>query len=1283
MGTLTKEHRREHGIPARPGWSDATRVLAGGGDAGALARTIDWSQTLLGPVEGWSQALRSTVALLLHNHSPLLLWWGPEFVQIYNDAYRPVLGDKHPHAMGQRFRDCWHEVWDILGPMAERPFRGGPASTSDDLFLALRRKGFLEEAHFRVAYSPVPDDTVPGTGIGGVLATVTETTLEKYAERQLKTLRALGQRRAAEVRSAEAACTAAALTLGDNPWDVPFALLYLCEDGARARLAASVGFTLDELARGAPTVVDLTDASQARPWPLAEVAAARQVVLIDDLTACADWLPTSPWRERPRAVFALPLVSPDDESTVGVLVCGVSPHRELDEGYRAFFELAAAHVVTAIRNARAYQAARHRADELAALDRAKTSFFSNVSHEFRTPLTLMLGPTEDALASPSRALTGESLEIVHRSELRLLKLVNNLLDFTRLEAQRLRATYVPTDVARLTRELAGMFESAMARAGLEYVVEAEPIAEPVHLDRELYEKIVLNLLSNALKFTFEGGVRVSLRDAGDMVELRVRDTGVGVPADELPRLFERFYRVEGTRARTHEGSGIGLALVNDLVELHGGAVRAESTVGVGTTFVVTLRKGTRHLPSESLHARRASSPSLTNSFVEEALRWVPDDARPAPPTDDAAARARILVADDNADLREYFRRTLSSPEWAVEVVADGAAALAAARVHVPDVIVTDVMMRNLDGLGLLRALRADERTAAVPVIMVSARAGEEARVDGLAAGANEYLVKPFAARELLARIHTQLELARLRRAQDVHRRRLHSLFEQTPAVIGVLRGPEHVFELANPSYLALVGNRPLLARAFREALPELAEQGISALLDRAYATGEPIAGAEMPVVLTRGGAPEETYWNFVYQPYRGADGAVEGVMTFGFEITAQVAARKRVEALMQKVQESEAAAEAANRAKDEFLAVLGHELRNPLAPIMTALHLMRLHDDERTAKERSVIDRQAHHLVRLVDDLLDVSRITRGKVELKRSEVELAHIVARAIEMASPLLEQRQHSLSVKVATRRLLVYADPERMAQVVSNLLTNAAKYTEPGGQITIAAARQRGQIAIRVRDTGIGIAPEMLPRIFELFVQERQALDRSQGGLGLGLTIVRSLVALHGGTVEVKSEGRNLGSEFVVLLPALAVARRGGAGAHAADDAHVEAARPESGQRILVVDDNEDAAELLAASLEAVGHTVRVAHDGPAALEVAAELVPDVALLDIGLPVMDGYELARRIHAEPSLADVRLVALTGYGQEADRRRSERAGFAAHLVKPVHVEHLRALIAKLDEPA
>ena len=937
---------------------------------------------------------------------------------------------------------------------------------------------------------------------------------------------------------------------------------------------------------------------------------------------------------------------------------------------------------------------------LAELDRAKTTFFTNISHEFRTPLTLMLGPTEDALRG-RQALSGEDLATVHRNELRLLKLVNALLDFSRIEAGRLRAAFEPTDLARLTEEITGTFRAAVERAGLELAVHCDPVGE-VYVDPEMWEKVVLNLLSNALKFTLKGRITVTLRDVDDEVELSVQDTGIGISPEHLPRLFERFHRIEGARGRTQEGSGIGLALVDDLVRLHGGTVSVSSQPAEGTTLTVRLRKGTAHLvPDQIVESSGIRHSAHAATYFEEANRWALEEevvrgderfeetTEPATRPDEpfSPLPGHVLVADDNADMRDYLTRVLRE-HWSVEAVRHGAAALAAMRVRMPDLVVTDVMMPVLNGVGLLREMRAAEATAHIPVIMLSARAGEESRVEGLHLGADDYLTKPFSARELVARVNGQLRLAyatrerrellaseqQARREAELQKQLLYDLFMQAPMPIAVMRGRDHVVELANAPTCRVWGRRPedVVGLPLLQAMPELKGQPFKDLLDGVIATGEAHVGNETPARLARSdGSFETVYFTFVYAPLRNANGSIDGVLVVAADVTPQVLARREMSTLRE-------AAEAANRAKDEFLAMLGHELRNPLAPIITALQLLKLRGIEGGERERNIIERQVKHLVGLVDDLLDVSRITRGKVELRREPVETAEFIARAVEVASPLLEQQRHHLTLDVPRSGLLVDGDATRLAQVVANLLTNAAKYTEPGGLIALRAFEDGEDTVVEVRDTGVGIDPDVLPFVFDMFVQERQTIERSRGGLGLGLAIVRSLVTLHGGSVTAQSDGKGQGATFTVRLPRVVAPVP-----HLEPAADAPAATVPLRSRVLIVDDNEDAAMMLSEMMSAFGFVTRYVHDGLTALRVAEEFDPDIALLDIGLPVMDGFELARRFRAHPTLSRTRLVAITGYGQEQDRRESAAAGFIAHLVKPVQIEQLRDLVDNVDSVA
>ncbi len=794
---------------------------------------------------------------------------------------------------------------------------------------------------------------------------------------------------------------------------------------------------------------------------------------------------------------------------------------------------------------------------------------------------------------------------------------------------------------------------------MQLVVDCPLLSRQVYVDREMWEKIVLNLVSNAFKFTFAGSIEISLRELDGRVRLVVADTGTGISGEHLPHLFERFHRIEGARARTHEGSGIGLALVHELVRRHDGQIEIASTLGVGTTITVTIPFG--H-PDTTVtdRARVPLTTSMIEAFVDESLQWTTRESTPelAPPQIDSGVR--ILVVDDNADMRSYLSRLLGK-RWIVETVADGEAALEAIRARRPTLVITDVMMPNLDGFGLLRALRGDAATCSMPVILISARAGDDAQIEGLEAGADDYLVKPFAARELIARVVTRLELNHLGRKLLQQRASISEMFKQAPVPVAIFRGHDLVFESANEAYrVAIEARIDLQGKPLRGTYPAL-EQQFGDMLRNVMRTGIAYVGREVLVPLERQGKLQDTYWTFIAASLRGSSSDHDCVVAIWTEVTEQVVTNRRLALLASE-------ADAANRTKDEFLAMLGHELRNPLSPIVTSLQLLRMRDAN--SPEQDIIERQVNHLRRMVDDLLDVSRIARGKIDLRQERIEVVDVIGRAIETATPLFVQRRHLLDVHVARSGLAIEVDPDRMAQVFSNLLTNAAKYSDVGTRISIDAEQIGGRILVRVRDEGVGIAPHMLDKVFEMFVQQPQTLDRSSGGLGLGLSIAKSLVEVHDGMLSVHSEGIGKGSEFTVDLPVAASLVQIDVEESTAGQDHVA-------RRILVVDDNRDAALTLKKALERLGYAVAIAHDGPAALHTATAFEPDIALLDLGLPIMDGYELAHRLRQQRS---VHLVALTGYGQESDRKRSANAGFEEHLVKPVDLASLARVVKELQ---
>ena len=742
--------------------------LAGSGQMSMLVATKDWSTTPLGPIAQWPQSLRTTVSLCLASNFPINIAWGPGRVQIYNDGYWPLCGDKHPASLGQDYKECWASAWEVLGEAFEQA-SAGQTRFLENQRMFLDRFGYLEETFFTFSFSPILDES---GGVGGLFHPVTELTQQTLAERRLNILRTVAERTAGAFTESE---TAGRLleTFRAFAEDLPFVALYASPPGAEhARLEGQVG--LDQAAELVPAAIALAE-GVAGPWPLAETARTGTTQQVAPLAARFGAFASGPYPEAPHTALVYPLPLGGAARPAYFLVLGVSARRALDAEYALFLDLLAGAATTALAKARTLAEERERAEALAALDRAKTVFFSNISHEFRTPLTLMLGPLEDALTDGTHPLPApqqERLTLVQRNTLRLQRLVNSLLDFSRIEAGRLQGDFAPLNLAAYTAELAGVFRAALEKAGLTLEVDCPPLSAPVYVDAGMWEKVVFNLLSNALKFTFAGGIRVSLREEDGQAVLRVADTGEGMAAAELPKLFTRFYRAEGTRSRSHEGSGIGLAFVQELVQLHGGAIMAESQAGQGSTFTVRLPLGAAHLPAEQVRDARpaALAHSPGTAFVAEAQQWLAETpagpvetgvAPEARPADEAAAN--ILVVDDNADMRGYVQRILArQPQWTVRTATDGRQALAAVAQQRPDLVLSDVMMPHLDGFGLLRVLKEDPDTARIPVLLLSARAGEEATVEGLDRGADDYLVKPFAARELLARVRTQLAITRTR-----------------------------------------------------------------------------------------------------------------------------------------------------------------------------------------------------------------------------------------------------------------------------------------------------------------------------------------------------------------------------------------------------------------------------------------------------------------------------------------------------------------------------------------
>ncbi len=1126
--------------------------VAGGGEMAKLIRSKDWTKTPLGPVESWPQSLLTTVSLCLGSNFPINIIWGPEHTQIYNDGYRAVCGKAHPACLGMNYAVSWASAWPAIGEPFARAL-AGETSYLQNQRMFLHRNGYLEETFFTFSTSPIRDET---GYVVGLFHPVTETTPSMLGERRTRAVRDLVSR-LGEAETADQVLTFGADILASFVFDLPFVLFYHLEKHGgtetRYRLAAHTG-----LAAGTSLSPETLSPGSTSVWPVAELVCSHSPIRVDGCAALfGSGVPCGPYEEPPDVVFAMPISLPGSDLPLSIIIAGASPRLPINDAYRGFYDLVAAAVGAGLSNARALEEERKRVEALAAIDRAKTMFFANISHELRTPLTLMLGPLEDALAEdatlpPSQR---ERLELTYRNALRLLKLVNSLLDFSRIEAGRVEASFQPTNIADLTASLASNFRSACERAGLDFVVDCPPLDAPVYVDPDMWEKIVLNLLSNAFKFTLEGSITVALHEVGTAVELVVRDTGVGISAAQLPRVFERFHRIEGQRGRTHEGTGIGLALVEALVKLHGGIVGASSALDQGSEFRVTIPLGTAHVPPHRLRAMpTAGSTAIgANAFVEEALRWLPGQAgqRPAPSSGetevaDVKGRPRIIIADDNADMRAYVTKILTHGGYDVLAVEDGDAALKAARrCPLPDLILSDVMMPGLDGFALLRALRADPAMEGLLVILLSARAGEEARVEGLAAGADDYLTKPFSARELRARIDGAINLARQRRAAAARER---DLLAEVASERGraALRESEQRLHLALEAgrlgswELDLLTDHLKVSDILRENFGLGASDPIATyaellsrvhpddlemrrtMVSRAIETGC-ILDHEYRIVWPNG---HVAWMQSRGRAFYGEDGTPLRMIGVSLDVTDRKQAEARQELLLAKMIEQRRDLERSNADLADFAYVASHDLKAPLRAIS---HLVQWISEDITAtassethKNLKLLDGRVTRLQRLLDGLLAYSRA--GRAESMVEEVELAQLVEEIVASLAPppgfVIRCECEIPSVSVHRTSIRV---------VLENLIGNALKHHDRlVGRIIVAMRRADGVLEFRVSDDGPGIPERFHNRIFQIFetLERRDEIESS----GIGLAIVKKKVSINGGQIWVESTPPTRGATFV---------------------------------------------------------------------------------------------------------------------------------------------------------
>ncbi|MGA3001943.1 MAG: ATP-binding protein [Acetobacteraceae bacterium] len=1274
-----------------PPVDEGPALLRGPGEVRALMRACAWSETPLGAPDSWPASLRAIVRVMLTSRFAMWMAWGPDLTFLCNDAYLPTVGLKRDWVIGSRSDKVWAEIWPDIGPRIQHVLATGEATWDEALQLYLERSGFAEETYHTFSYSPLADDAGARTGMLCVVAEVTERVI---GERQLSVLRDVGTTLAAASTRAEV-MQGLETCLSTGVRDVPFALVCLADRDGTLRCMA-----MHDPEQHLSSARQHVDRREPEAWPVAQ-AAHGTPALVELARIETDWLQQHAAPDdlpaAPRQALIAPIAGAEGGEAVGYLVAGLNPHRLFDSAYQGFIELLTAQVAAAIARADEYERARERADALTELDRAKTAFFSNVSHEFRTPLTLMLGPLEDALAAvePIATEQRERLEIAHRNALRLLRLVNSLLDFSRIEAGRTEASYQPTNLAALTADLASSFRSATDRAGLTLTVDTPPLSQPVYVDRNMWETIVLNLVSNAFKFTFAGEIEVLLRERNGAARLTVRDTGTGIPASQIEKLFDRFHRVEGAKGRSFEGSGIGLALVRELVKLHNGDIAVESEEGRGTAFHVSVPLGTAHILPERVQiaAEETATASRSQTFVEEALRWLPGDAGDAlldvgaareVPHSDATQDTRVerrlvLLADDNADLRDYISRLLAGHGYDVETVADGEAALASLRVQRPDILVTDVMMPRLDGFGLLRAVRQDASLRDLPVVMLSARAGDDAKVEGLDAGADDYLTKPFSARELLARVAANIAMARLRReaAEAIGASEAKAREQAERVQLALDAGAIIGTWVWNVQTDHFVGDERF-ARSFGLD-PARCRAGLT--LDEVLASvhEDDKAGVEAEIgeALRRGGPYR---WEYRVRQYDGvfrwieangrvdqdADGAAmrfPGVLIdIGHRRAIEAALRELNQQLEDRVQlaiEQREQAEEALRQSQKMEAVgqltggIAHDFNNLLAGISGSLQMLetRIGQGRLDAVPRYINAAlgATRRAAALTQRLLAFSRrqtLDPKPTNLNRLITDMEDLVRRT---TGPDIE-----VEVVGAAGVWPVLIDQNQLENALLNLCINARDAMPDGGRLTIetanrwldtSAATERdlppGQyVSLAVTDTGIGMSKETIGRIFEPFFTTKPLGQ----GTGLGLSMIYGFVRQSNGQIRVYSEPGH-GTTMCLYFPR----HHGAASNRETAEEGMVGVEPGYGETILIVDDEPTVRLLMMDVLQDAGYRVLEAVDGPGGLKILqSDTRIDLLLTDVGLPGgMNGRQVADAGRAlRPNL---KVLFITGYAENA----------------------------------
>ena len=1089
--------------------------LSGGGEMGKLIRSMDWSNNPLGPIENWPQSLKTAVSLCLSSTFPINIAWGPDHIQIYNDAYRPICGALHPESMGSKFKECWASALPVVGAHWDRAYQGeGTYIPNQRMFL--ERYGYYEESFMTFSFSPIHDES---GNVGGIFHPISESTEKMLSSRRTQVVRDLAIQ-IGKAQSLQELYSQAVKFQSEVELDLPFMIFFEAdEQTGQIKLANFSGLEKDS-----PLL-------NAELWPL---QGHKEMMEIKSLHHKFGIFKSGPYENAPIEAQIIPIIPAGSEKPTMYFVAGVSVARAMDQDYLSFYEQLRNAFSTAVTNIRAYEDEQRRAKALAEIDKAKTAFFSNVSHEFRTPLTLIMGPLEDALNDKENHLDGvqkERLDVVHRNAQRLLKLVNSLLDFSRIEAGRIQANFAPVNLSKLTADLASLFRSTIEKEGLKFNVECLNLPEEIYVDQEMWEKIILNLLSNAFKFTFDGSISVRMSWKQDGAELTITDSGIGIAETELPRLFERFHRVHGAKSRSYEGTGIGLALVQELIHRHGGTIMASSQPGLGTTFVIFIPKGNAHLPQDKIapENRLTSTSVSASAYLQEAQMW--NSKNQDTQSTVVASDHVILLADDNSDMRAYVTNILGK-QWKVLSAQDGAEAFAMAVKYRPNLILSDVMMPIMDGFELLEKVRTNADLKSTPLVLLSARAGEEAKLEGLAAGADDYLVKPFSAKELTSRIEALLKMTKMRKTADQEisddAEKFRATFSHASVNIAMVEMDGTIREI----------NQAFLDKAGYEA---------NEVLGKHFSTithpDDVKANLETIQKLTAGEILSATF----EKRYKKKDGTYFWVQTslssaFGSHEKPLylMAVSQDIDSIKLAEQKYRTAVEGLQVEKDlreRFVATLTHDLRSPITAAKISAQLIQRKPDnmESSLNYAARIVSNVNRADQMIQDLLDANRVRAGeKLHLNFIESDLIHFLSESIDNLRTL-----HGDRIIFETDLKSFYGRwaGSQIGRILDNLVNNAIKYGDPHGSVSINITEADQKIKISVHNRGNPLSQSEMLEIFNPYKRSGSAAASQHKGWGLGLTLVKGVADAHNGSVEVTSSPEE-GTIFSVVLPKVGV-------------------------------------------------------------------------------------------------------------------------------------------------